>query len=72
MYIQYNNKLYNSKIIVLSDLFIGMWKDDLKDGPGVMKYQNNDIYQGQFLGDHKAGFGVYYYQSSQCFYVGSF
>ena len=41
------------------DLYIGTWKNDLKDGIGRIEYNNQNIFQGLFKEDKKIN-GIFY------------
>ena len=59
----------------LEKQYIGEFSHDFKQGFGIMKYSNSDIYEGQFKGDKRHGFGKYTYLSpshSWLWYIGKF
>lgn len=39
--------------------FEGEWKNDKKNGHGVMKFHNGDVYEGEWIDGHKNGRGSY-------------
>jgi len=39
----------------------GQWREDRKDGKGIMKYHNGDVYTGEFSDDNMHGKGVFEY-----------
>ena len=40
------------------DKYDGEWKNDLREGKGIMKYNNGDIYDGYWKNDKKDGKGI--------------
>jgi len=42
-------------------VYVGQWRDDLKEGEGVYFYSDGHSYQGPFEGDERHGVGVYTY-----------
>ena len=45
------------------DIYKGEWKNDLKEGKGIMKYNNGDIYKGEWKNDLKEGKGIMEYNN---------
>jgi len=42
----------------IGDNYVGNWKNDKKEGYGIMKYNNEDEYDGNWVNDLKEGYGI--------------
>lgn len=42
------------------------WQHDKREGLGVVKIGNGDVFEGQFEGNLKNGIGVYHYKDGEC------
>ena len=59
------------KIYENGNYYIGTFLNDLRDGKGILYYQDNKIkYEGDFVRDKFEGNGKYYYENGE-YYVGS-
>ena len=47
------------------------YENDKKEGKGIYKYDNGDIYEGYFKNDKKEGKGIYKYKNGDI-YEGDF
>ena len=62
------NKYGNS-----TSFYLGRWKDNMKEGTGFLKIDDNTLYVGSFNQNQFDGFGMLYYKPSQnTFYFGEF
>ena len=61
------NKYENS-----SSFYIGQWKNNMKEGIGFLKIDDNTLYVGSFHLNQFEGFGMVYYKSRDSFYFGEF
>ena len=61
------NKYENS-----SSFYIGQWKENMKEGIGFLKIDENTLYIGSFHLNQFEGFGILYYKSHNIFYLGEF
>ena len=50
----------------------GYWENGVRQGEGVMIYQNEDIYSGQWKNGQKEGQGTYVFKETGMKYVGAF
>ncbi len=41
-------------------MYEGFFAYDKKNGPGVLRYSNGDIYVGEFVSEKRHGFGQFY------------
>ena len=53
-------KIKNLETIVYAngDIYEGEWKNDLREGRGVLKFSNGDFYEGEWKNDLREGRGV--------------
>ena len=58
-----NNKInYNKeKIYENGNIYIGTFNNDLKEGKGIMYYNDDDRYEGDFKNYKREGKGIYYF-----------
>ena len=61
------NKYDNS-----SSFYIGQWKENMKEGIGFLKIDDNTLYIGSFHLNQFEGFGMIYYKSRDSFFFGEF
>ncbi len=61
------NKYGNS-----TSFYLGQWKDNMKEGTGFLKIDDNTLYIGSFHLNQFEGFGILYYKSQDTFYFGEF
>ena len=61
------NKYENSSLF-----YIGQWKNNMKEGIGFLKIDENTLYIGSFINNQFQGFGILYYKSYNKFYFGEF
>lgn len=61
------NKYENS-----SAFYLGQWKNNMKEGTGFLKIDDNKLYIGSFHNNQMEGFGIIYYKISDSFYFGEF
>ena len=61
------NKYENS-----SSFYLGQWKNNMKEGIGFLKIDENTLYIGSFHLNQFEGFGILYYKSHNIFYLGEF
>ena len=52
--------------------YIGEFRDDKKNGQGIMKIKNNDLYRGNFTNDKYNGMGCYIWSNKKKEYNGNF
>ena len=45
------------------DKYEGEWKNDKRDGKGILIFPNGDRYEGDFKEDKQEGKGIYYYKN---------
>ena len=50
-----NNEKYMGKI------YIGEWKNDLRNGKGVETWKSGNRFVGDFINDKREGYGIYYF-----------
>ena len=55
-----NNNYINGTKIDINGKYIGQLKNNLRDGKGIMYFNNGDRYEGDFKNDLKEGKGIYY------------
>lgn len=66
---------YELKIIIILINIIYLYRIDCsrkKEGKGVYKYYNNNVYNGEWKGDKKEGHGNYKYEDKGEEYTGEF
>ena len=51
--------------------YVGWWKDNLKDGIGIRRYNDGMVYQGQYKEGKWHGMGKFTYPDGE-FYQGEF
>lgn len=61
------NKYENS-----SSFYIGQWQNNMKEGIGFLKIDDNTLYIGSFHLNQFDGFGMLYYKSKDTFFFGEF
>lgn len=61
------NKYENS-----SSFYLGQWKNNMKEGTGFLKIDDNKLYIGSFHHNQFEGFGIIYYKLNDTFYFGEF
>ena len=61
------NKYENS-----SSFYLGQWENNMKEGNGFLKIDENTLYIGSFHLNQFEGFGILYYKSHDTFYLGEF
>ena len=61
------NKYKNS-----SSFYLGHWKNNMKEGIGFLKVDDNKLYIGSFHLNQFEGFGILYYKQNNTFYFGEF
>jgi len=61
------NKYENS-----SSFYLGQWKNNMKEGTGFLKIDDNKLYIGSFHHNQFEGFGIIYYKLDDTFYFGEF
>jgi hypothetical protein len=61
------NKYENS-----SAFYLGQWKNNMKEGTGFLKIDDNKLYIGSFHNNQLEGFGIIYYKIDDTFYFGEF
>ena len=61
------NKYENS-----SSFYLGQWKNNMKEGTGFLKIDDNKLYIGSFHNNQFEGFGIIYYKNDETFYIGEF
>ena len=49
----YNSNIYDEKI------YNGEWKNNLRNGSGILTFLNNDIFVGNWLDNEENGIGKY-------------
>ena len=49
------------------DKYIGQWKEDNREGYGIVYYSNGNKYEGEFVNDIQNGYGKYYYSNGNWF-----
>ena len=52
--------------------YIGHWKNNMKEGIGFLKVDDNKLYIGSFHLNQFEGFGILYYKLNNTFYFGEF
>ena len=55
-----------------ASFYLGQWKDNMKEGIGFLKIDENMLYIGSFHLNQFDGFGMLYYKSNNNFYFGDF
>ena len=45
------------------DKYTGEWKNDKREGKGIMEYENGNIYDGEWKNDLKEGKGIMKYNN---------
>ena len=56
-----NNEKYMGKI------YIGEWKNDLRNGKGVETWKDGERFVGNFKNDKREGYGIYYYSNGDIY-----
>ena len=57
----------------MNSFYLGRWKNNMKEGTGFLKIDDNTLYVGSFNQNQFDGFGMLYYKPSQnTFYFGEF
>ena len=56
-----NNEKYMGKI------YIGEWKNDLRNGKGVETWNDGERFVGNFKNDKREGYGIYYYSNGDIY-----
>lgn len=51
------------------DVYEGPWRDDKRDGRGVMRFANGDVYDGDWRDDVRAGVGSQSFSTSDKYEV---
>ena len=46
-------------------IYVGEYKNNLKDGEGVMNYNNGDFYIGKYKNDKREGKGSFFYKEKK-------
>ena len=59
------NKYENS-----SSFYLGQWNNNMKEGNGFLKIDENILYVGSFHLNQFDGFGILYYKSNNTFFLG--
>ena len=49
------------------DKYEGFWKDNKREGKGIMKYKNGDKYEGDWKDNKREGKGTLYYNNGNIF-----
>jgi ankyrin repeat protein len=62
-----NHKLVSYKFYENGDVYDGEWKDDMKEGNGIMIYANRDVYKGEWGDDVKQGNGKMIYANGDIY-----
>ncbi|CAG9771742.1 unnamed protein product [Ceutorhynchus assimilis] len=52
------NGLRHTYFNLAGDKYIGEWKDDKKDGKGLIITRNNELYEGEMKNNFRHGFGI--------------
>lgn len=50
------------------NIYEGDWKNDIKEGKGVLTFSTGDIYDGNWLTNKRDGYGIYIYNSGDRYY----
>lgn len=61
-----------NKYINNSSFYLGQWKDNMKEGTGFLKIDNETLYIGSFHLNQFDGFGILYYKFYNIIYLGEF
>ena len=46
-------------------IYDGNWKNDIKEGKGIMLYNNDDRYEGYFKNDRIVGKGIMFHNNGE-------
>ena len=55
------------EIILNEEIYDGDWKNNLREGKGIMKYNNGDIYNGEWINDKIEGKGIMKYNNGDIY-----